>query len=215
MLVYDLGTPANSVYLSAPGNFTADAIPGAFLLNGQGLEGVAESGSAIYALKTGGSSLVGSRLATFPDSGAYNGSTAVTSDNIAVLGYSVYPNNTLRAVTPAVYSPHVSDGTSFALTDAVAPSIYSGEDLLGLSSFGGGVALMRGTFSAGFHDVSRLPLAINGSDANAVVVGTLAPVLTTSNACTDVLLMSPLGPDLLVGVKDKNGRRLVRLQSSK
>ena len=85
VMVHDLGTPANSTYVSAEGNFAAAAVPGAFLINGLGLEGVTGSGGAVYALKTDVSPFVGSRLATFPEAGAYSGYTAVTSAHIAVL----------------------------------------------------------------------------------------------------------------------------------
>jgi hypothetical protein len=43
-------------------------------------------------------------------------------------------------------------------------------------------------------------------------VGALTPVLTTSNDCTQVDLLAPMGADLLVGVTDKTCRRLLRLQ---
>ncbi|MFP2911903.1 hypothetical protein ACLESD_44155 [Pyxidicoccus sp. 3LFB2] len=33
--------------------------------------------------------------------------------------------------------------------------------------------------------------------------------------CTTVDLMAPLGSDLLVGLTDKNGRRLVRIQQAR
>ena len=119
----------------------------------------------------------------------------------------------MRAVTPAVYSPHLAAGTSFALSDANAPVAYSGEDLKDVSAFGAGVALHRGPFSS-THDITRLPLAIRGSDDKAVDVGALEPVLTASDSCTGVLMMAPLGTDLLLGLSDKNGTRLVRLQKS-
>ncbi|HEX8824218.1 MAG TPA: hypothetical protein VF794_30135 [Archangium sp.] len=211
VLVYDTRTPANSQYVSAPGNFTAAGLSGSFLINGQGIEGSNESGNAVYALKTETSPFQGSRFATFPESGLYSGYTAVATNGVAVLGYSDSAfTNHLRAMAPALYTPALSGGTTLALSDSNAPEIYSG-DLAEITAFGEGVALHRTNFP-NTRDVSRIALTVGGTDAKVVTAGTLESVLTTSNTCTNVVTMSPLGADLLVGVKDKNGRRLVRLQ---
>ena len=220
VLVYDTATPAESTYVSAAGNFSAAAVPGAFLINGVGIEGVAEGGSAIYALKTDAKPFQGTKLATFPVAGVFSGYTAVTSDNIAVLGYAASDASTsdpfdtinyLTAVAPAVYTPAISGGTTFVLTNPNAIEIYAKGDLQGVAGFGTGVALHRGTFTA-TKDISRIELTVGGITPSTVTAGDLTSVLTTSNTCTNVVGMTPMGADLLVGVADKNGRRLVRLQ---
>jgi hypothetical protein len=214
ILVYDTAAPASSTYLSAPGNFSVAGLSGAFLINGQGLEGVAEGGNATYALKTGSTPFQGSKLATFPVSNVSSGLTAVSSNNVAVLGYSDPAKNyvnSLRAVAPAVYTPALTGGTTLALSDTNAPEIYSGTDLAEVTAFGEGVALHRTVFP-NTRDVSRIELTLDGIDPNSVIAGPLTPVLTTSNTCTNVVLITPMGADLLVGVKDKNGRRLVHLR---
>ncbi|QRK09796.1 hypothetical protein JQX13_06660 [Archangium violaceum] len=223
VLVYDTASPDKSSHVSANGNFSAVGVSGAFLFNGQGVEGSSEGGSGVYALKTGTPPFQGSKLATFPVDAPASGYTAATSQEIAVLGYSV-PNpsgpfdpyiNHLLAVAPATYTPALSGGTTLALTAENAPEIYAGSDLFAVAGFGQGVALHRGHYDASFNaltnDVSRIELT-TGIEPKAVVVGELAPVLTTQNTCTNVVLMAPLGTNLLVGVKDKNGSRLVLVQ---
>jgi len=212
VLVYDTATPANSTYLSANGNFSAAGYSGGFFISGQGLEGASEGGNGIYGLKTGATPFQGSKVATFPTAELFSSATAVASNGVAVFGYSNYPTDTLRAVAPATYNPEISSGAPFVLNDTNAPEVYSGTDLKSAAGFGQGVALHRGTFTT-TSDVSRFELTLGGITPKSVTVGALQSVLTTTNnTCTHVVLLAPMGPDLLVGVKDKNGRRLVRLQ---
>jgi hypothetical protein len=211
VLVYDTATPANSTYLSANGNFSAAGYSGGFFISGQGLEGASEGGNGIYGLKTGATPFQGSKVATFPTAELFSSATAVASNGVAVFGYSNYPTDTLRAVAPATYNPEISSGAPFVLNDTNAPEVYSGTDLKSAAGFGQGVALHRGTFTT-TSDVSRFALTLSGVAPTSPSVGQRMPVLTTSNTCTNVVLLAPMGPDLLVGVKDKNGRRLVRLQ---
>jgi hypothetical protein len=212
VVVYDTVTPSNSTYLSAPGNFSAAAVSGTFLINGTGLGNF--EGTAVYAMKVGSPNFTLSTLATFPNPTAASGYSAVSSNGVAVLGYSAYPKNTLHAVPPSVYTAALSSRTSFALGDW--PEVYSGEDLFAAAGFGSGVALHRGsfdpeTFAPLTKDVVRRELTLGGNP-ETVTVGAPTSVLTTRNTCTQVDLVTSMGADLLVGVADKNGRRLVRLQ---
>jgi hypothetical protein len=223
VLVYDTATPKDSVYVSAPGNFSAAAVSGAFFINGLGIDGASQGGLAVYALNLASKPFQGSKLATFPTTNALaaSGYSAVTSDKVAVFGYSLPDSsssdpwapyiNHLHALAPALYTPAVSSRSTLALSTTNAPEIYSGNDLQSVAGFGSGVALHRGTFTA-TRDVARIELTPGGINPESVTAGDLTPVLTTSNTCTNVVSMAPMGPDLLVGVKDKNGRRLVRLQ---
>jgi hypothetical protein len=221
VLVHDTAA-TSSTYLSAPGNYTSAGVSGGFLLNGTGLEGVAEGGAAVYALKTGSTPYQTSKLATFPEAGVSSGFTAVASNGVAVLGYSKFNlenftnTNKLRAVAPAVYTPAFTSGTTLALSDTNAPEIHASIELFSIAGFGNGVALHRGFYDTSFNaftrDVSRIELAVNALNPASVTAGALTSVLTTPNTCTNVVSMTPMGADLLVGVKDKNGRRLVRLQ---
>ncbi len=136
----------------------------------------------------------------------------MAANGVAVLGYadSSFANH-LRAVAPATYTPALTGGTTLALTDTNAPEIYSGSDLKSVAGFGEGVALHRGPFTS-TKDVSRIALTLGGITPGSVTPGDLEAVLTTSNSCTNVVSLTSMGSDLLVGVKDKNGRRLVLLK---
>lgn len=226
VLVYDTVTPGNSTWRSAPGNFTAGGLPGAFFINGGGLEGSADSGNAIYALKTDAMPYTAFKLATFPAEAPNSGNVALASNDVAVFGYSLpdpagpfnpYINH-LLAVAPATYSPALSAGTTLALDTSNAPEIYVGSDIFATAGFGDGVAIHRGYFDASYashtQDVSRVSLTVGGVDPKVVTPGELEPVLTTQNTCTNVVTLTSLGEDLLVGVSDKNGTRLVRLQKT-
>jgi hypothetical protein len=222
VLVYDIADPARSSYVSAPGNYSAAGLSGAFLINGMGLADAAESGPGVYALRTDDSPFRASRLASFPVTPAFSGPTAVSTHGVAVLGYSDgnFVNH-LRALAPSVYTPALGGGSSLSLADA--PSLYSGGDLFSAAGFGTGLALHRGsydprTFAALTRDVSRIELTLGGQNLETVTAGELTPVLThgtVNDTCTRVVLLAPIGADLLVGVSDKNGHRLVRLQKQK
>ncbi|OJH42413.1 hypothetical protein [Cystobacter ferrugineus] len=213
--VHDTVTNA-STYLAAKGNFSAVGLDGAFLINGLDLEGVSETGSAVYALKTQSTPFSVSRLATFPVAQSASGFNALTTNKIVVLGY-FGGKNVLHAVSPETYAPALAAGTSLDLSGANTPQIYAGSDLFYAAGFGAGVALHRGAYSESYeqltHDVARISLSPAGSDGKGVTAGNLEVVLSQSNTCTSVVAMAPLAEDLLVGLEDKNGRRLVRLHA--
>ena len=204
--------------MSSSGNFSAVGVPGAFLVNALGLEGVSGSGAGIYAVKTG-ASVQTTKLASFPAEGQSTGFSALTSQEVAVFGYGVFTDafrNHLLAVAPATYKAALSGGTTLALSSSNSVDFYAGEDVLGASSLGSGAVINRGRYSSDFTTLTRLGLSrveltISGSGAPGVTAGALEPVLTNSDQCTRVGLLAPLGADLLVGVSDKNGSRLVRL----
>lgn len=213
--LYDTVTPAKSGYYAAPGNFSAVALPGYFLVNGLGLAGTTGD-SGIYALKVESDPATSWLLATFdPSWSASSGLSAMTEDGVAVLGY--FDGNTfinrLRAAPPSLYKPALQGGTAFQLAQASEIDVQS--DLFSASSFGKGVALLRGNYDATFTpvylDVTRVPLTISDENDPDVSVETPTPVLRFADKCTVVDLLAPLGNDLLVGMTDKNGRRLVRI----
>lgn len=217
VLVLDTAHPESPSYQPAPGNYTAAGLSSTFLLNGLGFEATANT-AAIYALQAGASSVKGSTLATFdPKWRPSSGPTAVTADGVAVLGYFSGEDffNHLRAVAPAQYGPVLTDGSA-PVDLAMAPEIYAQGDLFEIAGFGDGVALHRGTYDPNTFvpitsNVARIPLAVSALDPQVVAVGTLENVLVAKDTCTNVMYLAPLGRDLLVGIVDKNGRRLVRV----
>jgi hypothetical protein len=214
-------TPA---HVSATGNFSAVGLDGAFLINGLGLEGVSGTGIGVYALKTQSAPFQASKLATFPSAGTFSGFSALATNKIVALGYAYSTpvpgndyasTNALRAVSPDTYASALTEGTTLDLAGANTPEIYSGLDLRDAAGFGAGVALKRSPSSDDYtntRDVARIALTPT-QDGSGVTVGQLQEVLTQGNTCTKVVTMAPLAEDLLVGVQDKNGRRLVRLHA--
>ncbi|MCP3100576.1 hypothetical protein LZ198_17030 [Myxococcus sp. K15C18031901] len=215
---YDTVTPASSTYVTAPKNYSAaafsDGTTSAVLVNGGGLD-TASGGLAIYGLLTSATPFSAVRVATFPTGGAAaSGFTAVADNGAAALGFFHNPDfvNVIYGVAPSVVSAALTTGTPFALGDQSPIAVES--DFNAAGAFGGGVAVNRGAYDADFNfvstDVSRF--ALSPTMSGTVTVGPRTPVLGYVDQCTSVVSMQSLGSDLLVGLSDKNGRRLVRLQ---
>ena len=199
----------------APGNYSATSVSSRFVLNATGLASATDA--ALYALS--GSTSTASTLATFASSWmAASGVTAVTSDGVLVAGY--YGNamsdgkNHLLAVPPSTYLGPLANGSSFALLGNL--EVYSGFDVLNAVGFKDGVAVQLGwflppTYEAVTSSIVRYPLTLSGSGPQTVVAGTAQTVIFAPNRCTNVEFIGHLGVDLLMAVRDRNGRRLVRL----
>ncbi|SEU14754.1 hypothetical protein SAMN05443639_108154 [Stigmatella erecta] len=209
--LYQPQTPTSPRYLSAPGNFTAAAIQDTFFINGLGL-GITSVEAGIYALQAQTDPPTVSLLARFdPAWEASSGYTAVTAEGVAVLGYfdGLSFANRLRAAAPSLYQPALSSKTPFNLSDATELTLPS--DFFNVAAFGNGVALLLGDGSSwppAYTDVSRVALALS---EGSVTPGPATPVLKFVDSCTQVQSLTELGSSLLVGVSDKNGERLVRI----
>jgi hypothetical protein len=228
VLVYELDDPASSRYLPAPGATSAAAADGtatsgasAFFVNGMGLDGRGGPGNdgALYALKTEAGSLQAMELALFdPEWAATSGRSAMTANGFGVFGYfsAMDEQEHLRAVPPSVYAQALASGTPFSLADW--PEIYAGSsESLFLAGFGNGLAVHRASVSettgtVDTEEVLRIPLSHGSEQGLSVSAGQSAPVLLSPDSCTNVSLLIPMGRDLLVGVSDKNGGRLVRIK---
>ncbi|WP_342376520.1 hypothetical protein [Myxococcus stipitatus] len=214
--VYDLSTPANSTYVSAPKNFTAASFShgdvSAVLINGGGL-GNLPTGLGVYGLVTSVTPVATTRVVNFPQGTVASGFTAVADNGVAAVGlFNGDFINVLYGVAPAPLSSAITTGTPLELS-AQTP-IDVGTDFNGAASFGSGVVVNRGGYDENYSfvstDVSRFALS-TGNNGSTVTVGARTPVLVYPNQCTRVTLLEPMGSDVLVGVSDKNGRRLVRL----
>ncbi|WP_052351121.1 hypothetical protein [Myxococcus stipitatus] len=216
--LYDFATPANSTYLSAAKNFTAAAFSwddvSAVLINGGGL-GSLPTGLGVYGLVTSASPMGTVRAVNFPQGTVASGFTSVADNGVAALGlFSGDFINVLYGVAPAPLSAALTSGTPLDISTQAAIDV--GTDFNGASSFGSGVVVNRGGYNEDFTafvstDVSRFALSTN-AHGDTVTVGARTPVLVYPNQCTRVTMLEPLGSDVLVGVSDKNGRRLVRLR---
>ncbi|NNC07523.1 hypothetical protein HJC10_32355 [Corallococcus exiguus] len=215
--VYDVSAPANSTYVSAPSNFSAGVVPGAFLINGGGLDTVS-AGLAVYALKTDSSPFTALKVGTLPPETGGSGFTAVATNGVAMLGY--FSDDTFlnegRAVAPAAITEALRSGTPFVVADA--PALDVGSNFVAASGHGEGVSVLRGDYVPPDYnfagtDVSRFAFTVTDEGAT-VTVGARQPVLVYADQCTRVTGMTAIGVDLLVGVDDKNGPRLVRIQQA-
>ncbi|MBN9682339.1 MULTISPECIES: hypothetical protein [unclassified Corallococcus] len=203
-----------TAYLNAPSNYTAAGTTDAFFVNGGGLDTV--SGDlGIYALVTSAKPYVAVKVVDFPAQVGASGFTAVADNGISVFGYAEADTyvNVAHAVSNAKLGEALANRTPVVLTNE--PKVDVGSDFNNAASFGNGVAVVRGAYGAagfGVTDVSRFSLTPGLGGGQPISVGTRTAVLNAADACTNVDLLSSLGADLLVGVKDVNGRRLVRIR---
>ena len=215
VLLFNPGTPSGSSHVNAPGNYSATSVGSRFVLNGTGLG--TTTGTAIYALNA--STSTGATLATFSSSWMpASGVTASTSDGVLIAGYFGTAmndgKNHLIAVAPSTYLGPIAGGSSFALMGNL--EVYAGFDVLNAVGFKDGVAIQRGAFlpplyDAVTSDIVRFALTLSGSGVQTVTAGPLQTVISAPNRCTSVDFIGRLGDDLLLAVKDRNGRRLVRV----
>src|SRR5262249_26576628 len=142
---------------------------------------------------------------------AISGYCAVTGQQVLLLGYSDSTfTNHVRASPAQQYSPAVTSGTPFMLNGAT--EIASGGDILDVGVVGNDAVIVHGGFEssppyASFTEsVERITLGGSGS---TVTVGAHIAMLTSSDQCTSVLFTARTGSNLLLGISDKNGARLV------
>lgn len=213
--VVDPSSRDAALYLSAPGNYTAAGMSDAFFINGGGLDTVS-SGLGVYALVTSAKPYAAVKVADFPAQAGGSGFTAISANNIAVFGYSAADTyvNVAHAVSYAKLGEALASRTPVVLANE--PRLDVGSDFNAATGFGNGVAVVRGGYgaTAGFSvtDVSRFSLTPGLGGGQPLSVGTREAVLTVADTCTSVDLLSTLGSDLLVGVTDIHGRRLVRIR---
>ncbi|MHA7634130.1 hypothetical protein [Corallococcus sp. M7] len=203
-----------TTYLDAPDNYSAAGTTDAFFINGGGLDTVA-GGLGVYALVTSAKPYVAVKVADFPAQVGASGFTAVADNGIAVFGYSEADTyvNVAYAVSNTKLGEALANRTPVVLVNE--PKVDVGSNFNAAASFGNGVAVVRGAYGAtgfGVTDVSRFSLTPGLGGGQPISVGTRTAVLNAADACTTVDLLSSLGSDLLVGVKDVNGRRLVRIR---
>jgi hypothetical protein len=198
-------------YTSAPGNYTLAGLASGFLVNGSALGSA--TGSGVYVLDAQGAY----GLATFDASWkASSGYTAVTTNGVLLLGYfdgTDYKNH-VRAVPPSLSAPALTGRTSFALMSA--PEVLAADDALDFTAVGTDAVVVRGGYDANYASfttrVERLPLTLSGSETQTVMAGAPVTLLEATNKCTKVSFVVGAGAKLLVGLTDRNGRRVLQVQ---
>lgn len=201
---------AGVTYLNAPGNYDATgAATVGFLVNGIGLGTV--TGAGAYALSA--STQAATAFANFDAAWLGSGLIAATTNGVALIGYygsTPMAGNYVRAVAPATYAATVP----FALApEVLVASPDATDDVLDLASVGQDAVVAMGAFDANFtprvSHVDRIALTVNGM---AVTAAAPVRLLSTTDTCSNVLFIQSNGPRLLVGIEDKNGRRLLDIQ---
>ena len=203
-------TDAGVTYLSAPGNYDATGVTTAgFLINGTGLGTVTSAGA--YALNA--NTQATTAFANFDAAWSGSGLIAATTNGVALIGYyssAPMAGNYVRAVAPARYAGTVP----FALApEVLVASPDATDDVLDLASVGMDAVVAMGAFDATFtprvSHVDRIALTVNGT---AVTAAAPVRLLSTTDTCSNVLFIQSNGPRLLVGIQDKNGRRLLDIK---
>ncbi|HEY1087458.1 MAG TPA: hypothetical protein VGE37_07180, partial [Archangium sp.] len=208
--VYDTAD-AGLRHVSAPSNYTAVGFQGSFLINGGGLG--AATGANIYVLDAQGEFGLTSFDAAWMASSGYTGATA---NGVLLLGYfdGTDFKNHVRAAPPSLYASALTNRNTFVL--ASAGDVISGEDLLDLTTVGNDAVVVRGGYDSNFElftsAVERVPLTLAGSGTQTVTAGTPVTLLEATNLCTKVNFVVGAGNALLVGLQDRNGKRVVSIQ---
>lgn len=206
-------TDAGVSFINAPGNYDATGASSlGFLVNGIAL-GTA-TGAGAYALNA--STQAGTAFATFDAAWLGSSFAAATTNGVALIGYykgMPMQGNYVRGVAPSTYLGTVP----FALApEVLVASPDTTDDVMDLAAAGNDAFVAMGSFDMNFtariRHVDRVPLTLSGSGVQTITVGTKVPLLSTSSTCSNVLFIQSNGPRLLVGIEDKNGRRLLDIQ---
>lgn len=206
-------TDAGVQYFDAPGNFTLAGTPTGFLVNGTALGSA--TGAGVYALDDQGPFGLASFDAAWTASSGY---TARTGNGVLLLGafYGTDFQNHVHAAPPFLTAPALTNRTAFSL--AQAPDLISGGDLADVTALGDDALVVRGgylsvpPYSAFTTRVERVPLTLSGSGVQTVTAGAPVTLVNAPDTCTRVLFAVGEGSTALLGVEDRNGRRLLRLQ---
>jgi hypothetical protein len=119
------------------------------------------------------------------------------------------------ATPPSTYLGPIASGSTYATTTS-APIVAEGDDFADLTSFQNDTIVVRGGYDAMFNPytnrVDRVPLTLAGSGVQTVTVGAAVTLLENQGLkCTRVFAAVGAGPDLFIGLTDRQGRRLVKL----
>jgi hypothetical protein len=200
-------------YVNAPGNYDVGGASIGFLING--IQVGTNTGAGAYVLSNTTHAVTS--FATFDAAWLGSGYAAVAANGVALIGYygsAPIAGNYVRAAPPSSYLLTLQNNTPFPLAPEVlvaAPNTT--DDVMDLAAAGNIAIVAFGSFDANFtahvSHVDRVPLTLSGSGVQTVTVGTANPLLSTTDTCTNVLFIQGAGTRVLVGLEDKNGRRLL------
>lgn len=199
------GGPA--LHADAPGVFTAVALPsGGWLLNSLGLQGVAYRGVAGYLLTLDGGAAIGAHAIAVDAGTGSSGFTAVTGSGDVAFGYYDQTQH-VRVVPQAALRAAVGDGGQVQFSQA--SSLVAADDVFDVVGSPSSFYVVRGAWDGNFTRswttrVERFPVGDGG-------VGPARTVLSSPDECTSVLFSAATAQGVVLGVRDRNGARLVYL----
>ena len=101
----------------------------------------------------------------------------------------------------------------FALSGAA--DLISGDDLMDLTTVGNDAVVVHGGYDSSFElfttSVERVPLTLAGSGTQTVTAAAPVKILEATSQCTKVNFVVGNGSAVLVGLQDRNGRRVVSI----
>jgi hypothetical protein len=212
---FDSSTPTTApTYLDAPSNFAAAARGGTLFVEAAGL-GTVDSGLGVYTNASGTAAL----FSALGASALGSGNLVVTKSGSLVVGRFIDPDGVL------------ADGKNelFAIASSKVDAISAGTDTFdfetatpffsgtlngaawGTSAFHDGMAQIAVDASFTGIAVSHTALADSGT---SVTASTPDDVVTGgSAACTTISFLATSGEDLLVGVQDAAGHRVIQIHA--
>jgi hypothetical protein len=217
--LFDTSHPeAGTRWLAAPGVEAVMGLGSYFLVGGNGL-GAAAAGLGVYGVKADEATLSPGLAAKYPnpsDQGTRPGLMALTSNGLPVIGtyLDAASRHSVRLPEPSALMDALSGGSALDL--AVAPELTQVDDVANLTSFGQGVAVLHAHEVRGILPVlgrlDHYPLSRPGGDAGTAI-GAPVTMLSASDGCMVVSQLVPMsgGVNVIVGLWDRNGQRLVRL----
>lgn len=219
--IYDTAHPeAAPTWLAAPGNESALGLGSYFLVGGEGL-GSAAAGRGVYGVHLDEAKPQPGLVAKFPaipDETVRPGLMAASANGVVVLGHylDLAARHSLRLPEPSQLSVALSGGAAIDL--AAAPELIQANDVANVASLEHGFAVLHSRKGRGILPalgrLDHYAVSRPGGDAGTAVA---APVTMLSapddDACTLVSQLVPTSgaSNVVVGLWDRNGQRLVRL----
>lgn len=189
------------VRIPSNGNYDAVGVPGSgFIVSAISVSDQSDAG--VYTYNTAALPLIG-----FP-AGSSSGNVARTGSGMLVYGYA-----------DSAFAPHVlavpPDQLSAPFLAAAGVEVYAGtESVTDVATANDDVFLLQNAFDSSFNPANPKIVKYHLTNNLGVIsVGAPAPLLSSSNTCTEILFVSSNGSSVLVGLKDEaHATRLLEIQ---
>lgn len=205
LLVHDRATSTTSAY-DAPGVLNAAFVGDALLVQAPNLEGVGTD-TALYALADVDGTPTPRLVGELPDDTLASGFVAATTEGVPLWG-AFGARNTLSAFAPAALEAALAGGAPVPASAGVPLDV---PDFWYASGWGRGAAVVA---SESFAPTALIDVPVeSAADGGVPVVGAPTTVLDGFGPCAthEYGLLTPIGDDLLVGVRRPEGVQLLRI----